>query len=56
MKLGAFFRDSKAVTSIEYALIAALIFLVIVSAVGLVGTNLGNIYNQVMTSIVNALQ
>lgn len=56
MKLSAFFRDSRAVTSVEYALIASLIFLVIVSAVGLVGTNLGELYSQVMTSIVNALQ
>jgi pilus assembly protein Flp/PilA len=56
MKFKGFLHDSKGVTSIEYALIASLIFLVIVSAVGLVGTNLGELYNQVLTSIVNALQ
>lgn len=56
MKLIEFLRDSRGVTSIEYALLASLIFLVIVSAVGLLGSNLGELYNQVMISIVNALR
>lgn len=55
MKISNFLRICSAVTSIEYALLASLIAMVILSAVTLVGSNLGELYNQTMTSIVNAL-
>lgn len=55
MGLVRFIFRSRAVTSIEYALVAALIALMIVSAITLVGTNLAALYDQVMNSIVAAL-
>lgn len=42
-------------TSIEYALIAALIALAIVVAISATGTNLGMLYNDILISIANAL-
>jgi len=48
-------RQERAVTSIEYALIASLIAVVIVVAISSVGANLGVLYNQIMTSIIDAL-
>lgn len=53
------FKDwhkAQGVTAIEYALIASLIVLVIVTGIALLGTNLAALYDQVQTSIVNALQ
>lgn len=50
-----YFRRNRAVTSIEYALIAALIALVIVIAISATGTNLGMLYNDILISIANAL-
>ncbi len=46
-RLQAFISSRDAVTSIEYALIALLIFLVIVTSVALTGTNLKPIFNAV---------
>ncbi|HEX4741595.1 MAG TPA: Flp family type IVb pilin [Caulobacteraceae bacterium] len=40
----AFWRDRAGVTAVEYALIAGLIALVIITAVSLVGTNLTNFF------------
>ncbi|MCL4745309.1 MAG: Flp family type IVb pilin [Burkholderiaceae bacterium] len=40
-----FARDEDGVTAIEYGLIAALIAVVIIGAVGLVGTNLESVFN-----------
>lgn len=48
-------RKERGVTSIEYALIASLIAVVIVVAISSVGANLGVLYNQIMTSIIDAL-
>lgn len=42
-----FFKDEVGVTAIEYALIASLIAIVIITAVVLIGTNLNAIFNQV---------
>lgn len=49
-------RKAQGVTAIEYALIASLIVLVIVTGIALLGSNLAALYDQVQTSIVNALQ
>ena len=49
-------RNARGVTAIEYALIASLIVLVIITGIALLGTNLAALYDQVQTSIVNALQ
>jgi pilus assembly protein Flp/PilA len=39
--------DERGVTAIEYGLIAALIALAIIVGVGLVGTNLGALFNTI---------
>lgn len=44
-------RDESGVTAIEYGLIAALISVVIVTAVTTVGTNLTAVFNSVATSL-----
>ncbi len=43
--------DKKAVTALEYGLIAALVAVVIITAVGTLGTNLSSTFNRVATSI-----
>jgi pilus assembly protein Flp/PilA len=47
-----FFRGEEGVTAIEYGLIAALIAVVIITAVALVGTNLTNVFNYVAGKLV----
>ena len=42
-----FFKDEDGVTAIEYGLIAALIAVVIITAVTLVGTSLENTFNYI---------
>lgn len=42
-----FLREEEGVTAIEYGLIAALIAVVIITAVTAVGTNLQNVFNFV---------
>ena len=49
--LNRFFKNEDGATAIEYGLIAALIGVVIITAVGLIGTNLDIVFN----SIANAL-
>jgi pilus assembly protein Flp/PilA len=44
-------KDDRGVTAIEYGLIAALISVVIVTAVTTVGTNLKNTFNTVATNL-----
>ena len=44
-------REKRAVTAIEYGLIAALIAVVILVAVTALGTNLSTIFNSVSTSV-----
>jgi pilus assembly protein Flp/PilA len=49
--IARFFRDERGATSIEYALIGSLIFLVIIVAVGLVGGALDPIFRTVAAAI-----
>lgn len=44
-------NNERGVTAIEYALMAALVALAIISAVTLVGTNLGGTFNNVANSV-----
>ena len=46
-----FVSDESGATAIEYGLIAALIAVVIIGAVGLVGTNLGTTFTNISGSI-----
>jgi pilus assembly protein Flp/PilA len=43
--------DKRAVTAIEYALIAALIAVVIIGAVSTLGTNISNTFNSVASEL-----
>jgi pilus assembly protein Flp/PilA len=43
--------DQRAVTAIEYGLIAALVAVVIIVAVSTMGTNLTNTFNRVSTEL-----
>ncbi len=43
--------DKRAVTAIEYALIAALIAVVIIGAVTLLGSQISNTFNKVSSSL-----
>jgi pilus assembly protein Flp/PilA len=42
-----FWQEEEGVTAIEYGLIAALIAVVIITSVGLIGTNLNVIFNYI---------
>jgi pilus assembly protein Flp/PilA len=46
-KMKRFLKDEEGVTAIEYGLIAALIAVVIITAVALIGTNLTATFNDV---------
>ena len=46
-RIGNFLRNESGVTAIEYALIAALISVVIATAVGLVGTDVGGLFSKI---------
>ncbi len=48
-------RQEDAVTSIEYALVAALIVLAIVVAVGVLGTTVQTLYEDVADQVVAAI-
>jgi len=50
-KLIRFFKDEEGVTAIEYGLIAALIAVFIITAVGLVGTDLDTTFRAVATAL-----
>ena len=49
--LQQFTQDEEGVTAIEYGLLAALIAVVIITAVGLIGTNLDKIFNQIAVAL-----
>jgi pilus assembly protein Flp/PilA len=49
--LTRFAREESGATAIEYGLIAALIAVVIISAVSLVGTGVGNTFNTVANKL-----
>lgn len=44
-------RDDRGATAIEYGLIAALIAVVIIAAITLLGTDIGNTFNNVANSL-----
>ena len=46
-----FLKDESGATAIEYGLIAALIAVVIITAVTLVGTNLSSKFNRIATAV-----
>lgn len=46
-RLKRFLKDEDGVTAIEYGLIAALIAVAIIAAVGFIGTNLSNIFDYI---------
>jgi pilus assembly protein Flp/PilA len=50
-KISAFLRDESGATAIEYGLIAALISVVIITAVTLVGTNLTATFQAIATAL-----
>ena len=47
----SFLKDESGATAIEYGLIAALIAVVIVTAVGLVGTKLNGVFTNVASKL-----
>jgi pilus assembly protein Flp/PilA len=47
-----FLKDESGATAIEYGLIAALVAVVLVTALGLVGTNLSSLFNTVAGDLV----
>jgi pilus assembly protein Flp/PilA len=49
--ISRFVVEKDGVTAIEYGLIAALVAVVIITAVSLVGTNLGNVYTSIASSL-----
>jgi pilus assembly protein Flp/PilA len=51
LKLNQFNVDKRAVTAIEYALIAALIAVVIIGAVTTLGKNVSNTFNTVSSEL-----
>ncbi len=44
-------KDKSGVTAIEYGLIAALIAVIIITAVSIVGTDMRNMFNTIATNI-----
>ena len=52
--IGKLLRDESGATAIEYGLIAALISVVIITAVTLVGTQLSAVFNSIGTALQNA--
>ncbi|MBA5686212.1 Flp family type IVb pilin [Rugamonas apoptosis] len=51
-----FHRDCSAVTAIEYALLAALIAVVIIGSVTVVGSQVLQMYNNIKDQVVLAMQ
>ena len=51
MALVQFVREDKGVTAIEYGLIAALIGVAIITAVGLVGDSLDEVFTKISTDL-----
>jgi pilus assembly protein Flp/PilA len=55
LSLKRFTRDERGTTAVEYGIIVALVFLVIVSSVTAFGTKTTNIMNSVSTAIGHAI-
>ena len=53
--LGRFRRDDSGATAIEYGLIAALIFLVILASVTALGAEAATMYETIRTAIASAM-
>ena len=49
--LAARFENEEGATAVEYGLMVALIAIVIITAVGLIGTNLDLVFNEVATEL-----
>jgi pilus assembly protein Flp/PilA len=54
-EINTFLSDEEGVTAIEYGLIAALIAVAIIGGVTAIGSNLGQLFNNVSTAITNAI-
>ena len=54
MLLSRLLRDESGATAIEYGLIAALISVVIITAVTLVGSKLSSVFNSIATALSTA--
>ena len=52
--IGKLLRDESGATAIEYGLIAALISVIIITAVTIVGTQLSTVFNSIATALQNA--
>jgi pilus assembly protein Flp/PilA len=52
--IGKLLRDENGATAIEYGLIAALISVVIITAVTLVGSQLSGVFNSIATALSSA--
>ena len=50
-----FFADESGATAIEYGLVAALISVAIIAALGFVGDEVGNVFNMVGGALGNAI-
>jgi pilus assembly protein Flp/PilA len=50
-RLKRFLKDEEGVTAIEYGLIAALIAIAVIVTVGLVGTRLNTVFNNIATCL-----
>lgn len=53
-KISAFLRDEEGATAIEYGLIVGLIAAVIVTVLGLIGSNLTTLFTKVQTALSTA--
>jgi pilus assembly protein Flp/PilA len=53
-RLRKFFRDEEGATSVEYALMAALIAMVVIGAVTIVGTNLSTKFESMAAELASA--
>lgn len=51
--VGIFWFDEEGVTAIEYALLAALIAMVIFAGVALLGVEVGNLYARIRICVIN---
>jgi len=53
-RIWRFFKEEEGVTAVEYGLIVALIAVVLITAVGLLGTNISDKFNTIAVTIAGA--
>lgn len=53
--LSSFFKDESGATAIEYGLIAALVSVAAIGALGSLGNSLGTMFNSVASELSNAV-